>query len=98
MSYYKPTRIRWGRVLAYFIRGIAGLLERWPLLLLAALIISPIGPHVRMQYVYEQHGSYHYMLRCEYLGSRGFVNHVEAGRCPIITIIDTRIFTIRRDQ
>jgi hypothetical protein len=95
MSYYRPTRIRWGRVLAYFVRGVAGLLVRWPLLLLAAFIISPIGPHLRLQYTYQQQGSYRYMLNCEYLGSRGFVNYVEAGRCPVFTIIDTRKMTKR---
>lgn len=40
MSYYKPKRLRWGRVVAGFIRGIAGVLIRWPLLVCAALIVS----------------------------------------------------------
>ncbi|MCU7829139.1 MAG: hypothetical protein KZQ85_08750 [Candidatus Thiodiazotropha sp. (ex Myrtea sp. 'scaly one' KF741663)] len=90
MNHYKPTRLRWGQVLARFIRGIAGLLERWPLFLLAVVIVSPIGPHVRWQYTYEQRGSDRFMLNCEYFGSRGFVKHVKVGRCPVFVIIDTR--------
>ncbi len=90
MSYYKRKRLRWARVVAGFIRGIAGILVRWPLLLFAALIVSPIGPHLRIQYTYEQRGTYRYMLSCEYLGSRGFVNFIATGDCPLVTVIDRR--------
>ncbi|MES9972521.1 MAG: hypothetical protein ABW092_21000 [Candidatus Thiodiazotropha sp.] len=90
MNHYKPTRLRGRQVLAQFIRIIAGMLERWPLLLLAVVIVSPVGPHLRWNYAYEQRGTYRHMFACEYLGSRGFINHVEAGRCPVFTIIDTR--------
>lgn len=90
MSYYKPKRLRWGRVVAGVTRGIAGILIRWPLLACAALIVSPIGPHLRIQYTYEQRGIYRYMLSCEYLGSRGFVNFIATGDCPLVTLIDRR--------
>ncbi len=90
MSYYKPKRIRWGRVFASIIRSVAEILRRWPLLVIAVLIISPIGPHLRIQYTYEQRGSYRYMLSCEYLGSRGYVNYVAMGDCPVFMIIDRR--------
>ncbi len=90
MSYYKPKRIRWGRVFASIIRSVAGILTRWPLLMVAIFIISPIGPHLRIQYTYEQRGTHRHMLSCEYLGSRGFVNFVARGGCPVFTIIDRR--------
>jgi hypothetical protein len=90
MKHYKPTRLRWRKGLAHVIRFIAGMLERWPLLLLAVVIVSPVTPHLRWNYAYEQRGTYRHMFACEYLGSRGFVNHVESGRCPVIAIIDTR--------
>ena len=90
MSYYKPKRLRWGRVVAGIIRGIAGILIRWPLLLFAVFILSPIGPHLRFQYTYEQRGTYRHMIHCEYLGSRGFVDFSANGECPVFTIIDRR--------
>lgn len=90
MSHYKPKRIRGAKVFASFIRGLAGILSRWPLLLLAAFLISPIGPHLRWQYSYEQRGSYRYMLDCEYIGSRGFVKYRASAECPVISIIDHR--------
>ena len=90
MSYYKPKRIRWTRVLASFIRGIAGILNIWPLFLIAGFFISPVGPHLRMTYTYLQNGSQKYMLSCQYLGSRGFVSFDAFGECPFVTIIDRR--------
>ncbi|WP_456417146.1 hypothetical protein [Thiolapillus sp.] len=90
MSHYKPKRIRGTKVFASFIRSIAGVLSCWPLLLLAAFLISPIGPHLRWQYTYEQRGSYRYMLDCKYIGSRGFVRYREGGECPVFVIIDRR--------
>lgn len=90
MSHYKPKRIRWGKVFAAFIRSIAGIISRWPLLLFAAFLVSPIGPHLRWQYTYQQHGSYRYMIDCQYIGSRGFVRYRESGDCPVLTIIDRR--------
>lgn len=90
MNHYTPKRIRWAKVLAYLVRGLAGILSRWPLLLLAAFLISPIGPHLRWQYTYEQRGSYRHMLDCQYLGSRGLVRYRGMGDCPILTMIDRR--------
>lgn len=90
MNYYKPKRLRWGRVVAGVLRGIAGILIRWPLLLFAVFILSPIGPHMRIQYTYEQRGTYRHMIYCEYLGSRGFVGFSAGDDCPLLTIIDRR--------
>lgn len=90
MSHYKPKSIRWAKVFASFIRGLAGILSRWPLLLLAVFLLSPIGPHLRWQYTYEQRGSYRYMLDCKYIGSRGFVEYRAGGECPVFAIIDRK--------
>jgi len=90
MSYYKPKRIRGAKLFASFIRSIVGILSRWPLLLLAAFLISPIGPHLRFQYTYDQRGTYRYMLDCEYVGSRGFVKYRADGECPVFAILDRR--------
>lgn len=90
MNHYKPKRVRWGKVFAFMLRGLAGLLSRWPLFVIAAILISPIGPHLRWQYTYQQHGTYLYMLDCQYIGSRGFVRYREDGKCPVIAIIDRR--------
>lgn len=92
MSHYKPKRFRATKVFGYFFRGIAELLSRWPLLLLVAFLVSPVGPHLRYQYTYEDRGSYRYMLDCEYLGSRGFVRYYANGECPFFVIIDQRKF------
>ena len=90
MNYYKPKRIRWGRVIATFIRGIATLLNHWPLLLLIAFIVLPIGPHLRYEYSYRQFGSHRYLFNCKYIGSRGIVFYSEKGGCPLFAIIDRR--------
>ncbi|MCG8380710.1 MAG: hypothetical protein MJA28_00620 [Gammaproteobacteria bacterium] len=95
MSHYKPKRIRWGKIVAGFFRSLAGILERWPLLLIAVFILSPVGPHMLLNYTYEQRGSYKYMLSCQYLGSRGFVHYVAMGECPYFKIIDSREFPKR---
>ncbi|MBV1928175.1 MAG: hypothetical protein KUG81_01510 [Gammaproteobacteria bacterium] len=90
MSHYIPKRIRGAKLCASFIRSIAGILSRWPLLLLAAFLLSPIGPHLRWHYTYEQHGSYRHLLDCEYIGSRGLVKYRAGGECPVFAIIDQR--------
>ena len=91
MKMYSPHR-RWPwRKAANALRALADLLDQWPLLLLAALLLSPVGPHLRVQYSYVPHGSYREMRACRYLGSRGWVEHVQDGRCPLVTIIDRRV-------
>jgi len=88
MNHYKPKRVRLGRVFASFLRGIAGIISRWPLLLIVAFFISPIGPHMRFEYTYQQYGSQKYMTSCKYIGARGFVWYREGATCPFFTIID----------
>ncbi|WP_316364644.1 hypothetical protein [Candidatus Thiodiazotropha sp. CDECU1] len=90
MKHYKPTRLRWKQVLARFIRGIAGLLERWPLLLLAVVIVSPVGPHLRWEYSYREIGQHRIYLKCEYFGTRGVVAYRRGSECPLLVLIDLR--------
>lgn len=91
MKAYSPRRRRPWRVVASTLRSFAGLLEQWPLFLLAAFLLSPVGPHLRVQTSYVQHGNYREMRACQYLGSRGWVNTVPGERCPLVAIIDRRV-------
>lgn len=71
-------------------RLLAALLRRWPLVLIALFLISPVGPHLRLSYSYiegRQHPSLYFV--CTYLGSRGVIAPAVGG-CPIIAWIDTR--------
>ncbi|MCU7805675.1 MAG: hypothetical protein KZQ96_21015 [Candidatus Thiodiazotropha sp. (ex Lucinoma borealis)] len=89
--HYKPKRLHPFRLIAMVLRSLAGLLSVWPILALAAFFVSPIGPHMRWQYTYEQRGTHRQMIACEYLGSRGFVYYQRYGNCPFFTIIDRRV-------
>lgn len=80
MKPYKPPTIRPGHFLAMALRGLAGLLGQWPLLLVVLFFLSPVGPHLRITYS---------PISCDYLGSHGFV-HIRGDRCPLIAIIDSR--------
>ena len=78
-----------GRVAAL----LAFILSNWPWALLAAFLISPEGPHLRLAYKF--YGSYSRPYGhhdCRYLGSRGvFVlqsGHIEG--CPVIAWLDAR--------
>lgn len=91
MSEYRPKRFSVLRLIAKLLRGIASLLNVWPLILIAAFVISPIGPHMRWSYRYTEYGmGQRYYTSCEYLGAKGFVYYTRGGDCPFITIIDRR--------
>lgn len=74
-------------------RLLAGLLHRWPLVLIALFFISPVGPHLRLSYSYYE-GSAHpsQLFDCTYLGSRGVIAPArgDLDGCPIIAWIDAR--------
>ena len=90
MSHYQHRKLRLLRIVAMALRGTGRLLGLWPLLLIAALVISPVGPHLRMQYTYELRGTHRQMIDCEYLGARGFIKYIRYGECPVIVVLDTR--------
>ncbi|MCB1950006.1 hypothetical protein [Nitrosomonas sp.] len=70
--------------------GLAYLLRHWFLILIAALIISPVGPHLLVWYSYTNYGTYKGMNECIYLGGGGFVEINDGDICPVIVIMDRR--------
>jgi len=77
-------------VLAAAARLLGALVDRWPLAVLALLLLSPEGPHLRWAYQYRDVYSERAYTRCTYLGSRGFVTPVHDGNCPVIIWINAR--------
>jgi hypothetical protein len=92
MNVYRPRRLPPLRRVALLIRGLGALLPLWPLILITGLVLSPVGPHLRIQYTYV--GDYKYrqdnIIACDYLGFGGWV-HVN-GYCRLFTILDRRDF------
>lgn len=90
MTHYRHRKISLLRIVSMILRKLGGLISIWPLLLIAALVISPVGPHLRVQYTYELRGTHRQMIDCEYLGARGFTKYIRYGECPVIVVLDTR--------
>lgn len=78
--------------LAHMLRTLSSVLKHWPLIVLAALILSPVGPHLRWQYTAIDAPSGLIYLRCHYIGARGLIADVqrEIPACPLVAVIDTR--------
>ncbi len=91
MHIYKPRKLRPYVLLAFVLRGVNYLLGYWLLLLIAAFFLSPVGPHLRIQYTYTQgpFGERSYVA-CDYLGSRGMIAARFGDQCPVLAIIDAR--------
>lgn len=88
---YKPKLFRRFALTSLVLRGINNLLGLWPLALMAALILSPVGPHLRIQYDYRDlGGGRKAMISCQYFGSRGMVRAPFGHECGVIAIIDAR--------
>ena len=64
------------------------LLMKWPLLLIAAFFLSPVGPHLLWEYHYR--GSRDVRFNCSYIGSRGLVHPGYVEGCPYIAWLDAR--------
>ncbi len=64
------------------LRGLAALLDKWPFVLVAFLIVSPITPHLLTQYYGD--GSAYY---CQYFGVRGAVGVEQSSKCSLISFI-----------
>ena len=91
MRVYQHRKFFLLRLLAMGLRGLSTMLGSWAWILLAVVILSPISPHVLIQYRETSYGTYRTQFNCEYLGSRGFIKHMPVrGNCPLITIIDRR--------
>jgi len=82
MKHYQKKRLRPLRILAMGLRFIARLLQLWPLLLSAMLLISPITPHLRWNYHPENTDS----RQCDYMGVRGLKLRNTSG-CPFIAFM-----------
>lgn len=71
-------------------RMIGGLLNHWPLAVVALFFLSPVGPHLRWEYTYRGYGDYRSYVSCTYLGSRGFVTPIFMDDCPMVAWLDSR--------
>jgi len=90
MKTYSPKKYRIYWWLSTGIRGLVYLLRHWFLLLIAALIISPVGPHFLVWYSYTHYGAYKGMNECIYIGGGGLVEINDGDICPVIVIMDKR--------
>lgn len=90
MKTYSPKKYRALSWLSMCLRSITYLLRHWFVLLIAALVISPVGPHLLVWYTYKDYGAYKDMNDCIYLGGRGLVERDDGDICPVIVIIDRR--------
>ncbi len=88
MKTYSPRKYRLYWWLSRSLRGLVYLLRHWFLLLIAALIISPVGPHLLVWYSYTDYGAYKGMNECIYLGGGGLVEINDGDICPVIVIMD----------
>jgi hypothetical protein len=71
--------------------GLLGkLIKQWPLMVLVAVCISPVGPHLRTEYTYREVYGEKYFISCDYIGSRGPITLTLVDACPFVTILDTR--------
>ena len=91
MDSYSPNRPRRWTVTRIAFRALAHILRHWPLFLVAAVLISPVTPHMRIEYTYIPRASgERSMIDCLYFGARGWVRTTFGEECPFIAIIDTR--------
>lgn len=90
MKMYSPQKFRPFAWLSMLLRSTAYLLRHWFLLLIAALMISPIGPHLLVWYTYKEFNGYRVYNDCLYLGGRGLLKRDNSNDCPVIMIIDRR--------
>ncbi|SEP76890.1 hypothetical protein [Nitrosomonas ureae] len=90
MKMYSPQKFRPFAWLSVLLRSTAYLLRHWFLLLIAALMISPVGPHLLVWYTYKDFNGYRVYNDCLYLGGGGLVERPDDDICPVIVILDRR--------
>lgn len=71
-------------------RLIGLLLDHWKLALVIVFFVSPIGPHLRVEYTYRDAYGQRVYLGCTYLGSRGFITPDTVPECPFFAFLDAR--------
>lgn len=77
------------RLLAGIFRLAGGLLNAWPVLLVAAYFVLPTVPHLRWEYSYRTVYDRQVFLDCTYLGPNGLVMPEHHGHCPFIALLNT---------
>ncbi len=90
MKTYSPKKYRFYWWASISLRGLVYLLRHWLLVLIAALMISPVGPHLLVWYNYRDYGAYKGMNECLYLGGGGLVEMNDGDICPVIVMLDRR--------
>ena len=90
MSLYTHKKLSRWRMVSMIFRGLASVLKVWPLLLLVACIVSPVTPHLRWSYRYQDYGPERIYFTCSYVGVKGTVNYMHGDTCPFIAFIDLR--------
>lgn len=76
-------------VISKLLNGLAALLSRWPLILIALFLWSPEGPHLWFATQERAVGSFANRVDCIYLGSRGFVT-AYVPDCPALVWLDSQ--------
>lgn len=74
--------------LAITSRTISRLIERWPLILIAVMVLSPVSPHIRLSETYGSLNGTSGRFACRYLGARGIIYGDVGGNCPLIALLD----------
>lgn len=87
---YHHKKFRASRILAGLFRGLAKLIMRWPLILLVVVVVSPIGPHLRIEYRYHGDQYSKQIIDCMLLGTRGYIYRIGHEHCSLVSIVDTR--------
>ncbi len=62
--------------------------KAWPLILVTAFFLSPVGPHLLWEYQYR--GSPDVRFNCSYIGARGLIYPGYVRGCPYIAWLDAR--------
>lgn len=62
------------------------MLDRWPVILIAAYVLTGTGPHLRVSYEYRGTYSNPVYISCTYLGPRGFITppYGVMYDCPVV--------------
>lgn len=90
MDFYTPRKLRPWALTSLLLKRIIWLLRLAPLVFLClVLFLSPLQPHLRIQYRYTMSGHTKIMSDCDYLGPRGFVKYMIGTSCPLLVMIDT---------
>lgn len=76
--------------LAQGFRILSGITDRLPFLVAIVLFASPVGPHLRWTYQYQEAFGQSFYTGCSYVGSRGLIASASVDGCPFLAWLDTR--------